>query len=393
MNWKHHVSHFLIAFLAALGGASLTLLLVTHDLKNHSRAIIPLFSSSAPTLVYKGGPNAVTAVKKLGPAVVSINTVSIVKPSIPNMGQIPGMGHFFSRFFGDNNLLAPFSQSYEEAEAAGSGVIISKNGLVVTNQHVINKATSITVTLINHQEFQGKVIGADWLSDIAVIKIIHPPKDLPVAVLGNSNDLQIGEPVIAIGNPYEFENTVTAGVLSALGRKITADGRDYEDLLQTDAAINPGNSGGPLADLTGTVIGINTAIVQYAQGIGFAIPINTVKRVATELIETGHMRWPFLGIQMGYLTSKIAQYLKCPVHQGAVVYKVIPHSPAKKSGLKSGDVIVSVNGEKVKNPTDLADLIRQLRVGEKVQVQFYREGKLLSKEITLGVRPKSIVTK
>jgi serine protease Do len=392
MNWKHHVSHFLIVFIAALSASLLTLFLTVHILKSRTRAIIPLFSNHAPALIYKGGPNIVSAVKKLGPAVVSINTVSIVNPSAPNLGQFPGMGHFFSRFFGDNNFLTPFSQPYE-AEAAGSGVIISQNGLVVTNQHVINKATSITITLTNHQEFQGKVIGADRLSDIAVVKIVHPPKNLPVAVLGNSNHLQIGEWVIAIGNPYGFENTVTAGVLSALGRKITAEGRDYEDLLQTDAAINPGNSGGPLADLTGTVIGINTAIIKRAQGIGFAIPINIVKRVATELIETGHMRWPFLGIQMSFLTPEIAKYLKCPVLYGAVVYKVIPHSPAQKAHLKSGDVIVSINGQKTKNPTDLADLIRQFRVGDKIQLEFYRDGKLLTKDLALGVRPESLLAK
>jgi serine protease Do len=378
MNWKHHISHFLIALMAAIGGALITLHYVSKSLANSP--ITPLFSETAPIVKYTGNANVVHTVKVLGPAVVSINTVSIVQPLFPN-----DMNQFFQQFFGDNPF--PFSQPYK-SEGAGSGVIISKSGLVVTNEHVIHKATSIMVTLTNNQQFQAKVVGSDQLSDIAVLQIEHPPKNLPVAILGDSSHLQIGEWVVAIGNPYGFQNTVTVGVLSALGRKIAGENHEYEDLLQTDAAINPGNSGGPLADLSGAVIGINTAIIPYAQGIGFAIPINTVKRVATELIETGHMRWPFLGVSMSYLTPQIAKYLRCPVENGVVVVKVIPGSPAAKIGLKQGDVIVALDGKKVSNPDDLSEAVRQHHVGDKVQVEFYRDGKLFSKNATLAERPQ-----
>lgn len=363
--------------MAALGGALITLHFVGG---RPNLPLIPLFSGTGPTIQYSGKANVVSTVKTLGPAVVSINTVSIVQPQLPN-----DMNRFFQQFFGDSPV--PFNQPYK-SEASGSGVIISKDGLVVTNEHVIHKASTITVTLTTNQQLVARVVGSDPLSDIAVVKIENPPKDLPVAMLGDSDHLEIGEWLVAIGNPYGFQNTVTVGVLSALGRKIEGDNREYEDLLQTDAAINPGNSGGPLADLTGSVIGINTAIIPFAQGIGFAIPINTVKRVASELIQTGHMRWPFIGVSMSVLTPQVARYLKSPVSDGALVVKVIPGSPAEKSGMKTGDIIVSLSGKKVTNPDELSEAVRQHQVGEKVTVRFYRSGQIMEKEIALAQRPQ-----
>lgn len=373
MSLKHHLSHFIIALIAAIGGALLTL--------HYYRDVpgIVSFSTESPKILYSNKANVVAAVKILGPAVVNINTVSIAQPIFPEGGD-----GFFKEFFGQDPF-APFSHSYK-TEGAGSGVIIDKSGLIVTNEHVIHKASDITVTLTDNRKFQGKVIGSDPLSDLAIVKITHPPNNLPVAALGDSDHLQIGEWVVAIGNPYGFKNTVTVGVLSATGRSIPAEQKQYQDLLQTDAAINPGNSGGPLADLSGAVIGINTAIIPFAQGIGFAIPVSLVKHVAGELIKTGHMEWPYFGIEMEPVTSQAAQYFKAPSMQGALVVKVMPGSPADKAGIEPGDIVVEIAGEKCQNPDDVTHAIRKHKIGESVPVKLYRKGKLSDRQVTLGER-------
>lgn len=378
MNWKTHAANFLVALMAALGASLITLHWASKHFQDGKPASVSFPATSGPPLSYHGEPNTVNAVKHLGPAVVNITTVLIAKPSFP------GMDNIFKDFFGDTPF-EQFSHPYK-TEGAGSGVIIDKNGLVITNEHVIHKANTITITLTDNRQFQGKVIGSDPLSDLAVIRIDQPHENLPVAFLGESSRLQIGEWVVAIGNPYGFKNTVTVGVLSATGRSISGEDKQYQDLLQTDAAINPGNSGGPLADLTGSVIGINTAIIPYAQGIGFSIPANLVKRVASELIKTGHMRWPFLGINMEPLTPQLAKYLKSPANTGVVVVKVLPGSPADKGGMQRGDVITAIGNEKVNNPDELARSIHNHEVGEKLTLQFYRGGSLMTKQIQLGQR-------
>lgn len=387
MNGKHYFSHFFLAFLAAFLASGLTL----HFASRHPSvpstappAQAPGPSASPPPLLtYSGKVSVVDAVKRLGPVVVNINTVSMVKPMLPPNSLDP----FFHQFFGENPF-QQFTQPYR-TEGAGSGVIIDKSGIVVTNEHVVHKAQTITVTLTDNRKFEARVIGSDPLSDVAILRIKSPPANLPVAALGDSSHLEIGEWVVAIGNPYGFHNTVTVGVLSAQGRSISGEEKQYQDLLQTDAAINPGNSGGPLADLTGAVIGINTAIIPFAQGIGFAIPIDLVKRVAGELIATGHVKWPFLGINMEVLTPQLAKYLHAPSTEGALIVKVLPDSPAEKSGLKRGDILVEIAGNPVNNPDDLALSVRKHQAGETVSVKFYRDGKLLEREVKLGERPSS----
>ncbi len=379
MNWKHHVSHFLIAFIAALGAALMTLHFAPRMIEGKSGGTIN-FLNNSPTITYSEKANVVSAVKRLGPAVVNITTILISQPMVPG-----DFDRFFKDFFGETPM-TPFSQPYK-TEGAGSGVIVAKSGLVVTNEHVIHKATNITVTLTDNRRFDGKVVGSDPQSDLAIVQINTPPADLPVATLGDSDHLQIGEWCVAIGNPYGFHNTVTVGVLSAMGRSISGEEKQYQDLLQTDAAINPGNSGGPLADLSGSVIGINTAIIPFAQGIGFAIPINLAKRVLPELIKTGHMRWPFIGITMEPLTPQIARYVKSPSASGVLVMKTMPSSPAERSGITRGDVIIEFSSEKVNDPDALSRAIRKHQVGDKVLLKFYRNGQLLEKEIILGERP------
>lgn len=373
MSFKHHLSHFIIALIGAILGSLLTL----HFYRGVPGSVS--FSTESPKIVYSGKANVVNAVKILGPAVVNINTVSIAQPNFPFPGD-----NFFKQFFGEDPF-APFSHPYK-TEGAGSGVIIDKSGLIVTNEHVIQKANSITVTLTDNRKFQGKVIGSDPVSDLAIVKLNNPPGDLPVATLGDSDHLQIGEWVVAIGNPYGFKNTVTVGVLSATGRTLGGEEKQYQDLLQTDAAINPGNSGGPLADLSGSVIGINTAIIPFAQGIGFAIPVSLVKHVAAELIKTGRMEWPFFGIAMEPVTTQAAQYFKAPSTEGALVAKVMPGSPADKAGLEAGDILIEIAGEKTANPYDVMHAIRKHKISESISIKLYRKGKLLDKTVTLGRR-------
>lgn len=379
---RQFFSHLVIAFLAAALASGLTLHYMLPQLSSpQTPSTAPLSSNRTSKFVYSGQANVVDAVKRLGPAVVNINTESVIQPSLPG-----DMDQFFNQFFGDNPFRM-FSKPYK-SEGAGSGVIISSDGLVVTNEHVIHKASAINVTLTDNRKFEAKVVGSDPLSDIAVLRLQAPPKNLPVAELGDSDHLQIGEWLVAIGNPYGFHNTVTVGVLSAEGRSISGEDKQYLDLLQTDAAINPGNSGGPCADLTGAVIGINSAIIPFAQGIGFAIPINLVKKVVDQLIKSGHMHWPFLGINMQTLTPQIEKYLKAPTDSGVVVVQTVPHSPAEKAGLKQGDIIIEIGGQKVENPDDLTRAVRNYNVGDKITLKFYRDGKLTGKELILAERPQ-----
>jgi len=376
MTFKQQVSNLILALIAGIIGSVITLHFYA---SRESGSSVVSLSNGSPTILYSDKANVVNAVKKLGPAVVNINTVSITQPSFPG-----GVDNFFRDFFGQDPF-QPFSHPYK-TEGAGSGVIIDKSGLVVTNEHVIHKANQITVTLIDNRKFQGKVIGSDPLSDLAVVKINNPPKDLPVANLGDSDHLQIGEWVVAIGNPYGFKNTVTVGVLSATGRSIVGEDKQYQDLLQTDAAINPGNSGGPLADLSGSVIAINTAIIPFAQGIGFSIPVNLVKHVVTQLIKTGHMQWPYFGVALEPVTPQAAAYFKAPSTLGAIVAKVMPGSPAESAGIERGDIVVAIAGQTCENPDDVTHAIHKHKIGEVVPMKLYRHGKEIDCQVTLGAR-------
>ena len=260
------------------------------------------------------------------------------------------------------------------AQGIGSGVVFDARGYVLTNSHVVRGAQQIRVTLPDGRGFPGKLIGADPVTDLAVIKI--DGRDLPVAPLGDSSKLEIGETVIAIGNPLGLEGgpTVTVGVVSAVARSIEdPGGPTLHDLIQTDAAINPGNSGGPLVRMAGDVIGINAAIIQEAQGIGFAISINSAKPIIQELVAHGRVVRPAIGIAPVSVTPQLASAYELPVDRGVLVARLDPRGPAAKAGMRAGDVIVAIAGHPVKNVGELRAAIGQHKIGETVELAVRRE--------------------
>ena len=268
-------------------------------------------------------------------------------------------------------------------EGQGSGVIVRADGLVLTNNHVIQDAQEITVTLLSGQTLRGRVLGADRFSDIAVVKV-ESPRLLPAVAFGSSNALQVGQMAIAIGNPFGLGSTVTVGVVSALNRSIQAS-PDFtvENLVQTDAAINPGNSGGALLDSAGRLIGINTAIVQGAQGIGFAIPIDHASLIMDQIVARGRVVRPALGVQMvGQIDPETARAYNLPITYGVVVTPVTG-SPAEKAGIKAGDIVVAIDGKKVETQSDLRRELFRKKPGDTVNVEVVREGKRLTFSVTL----------
>lgn len=283
---------------------------------------------------------------------------------------------FFRRFFGD----LPSRSRPRVERGSGSGFIISGNGQILTNSHVVNGADVVTVRLKDGRTFDGRVLGEDPITDVAVIKI--DANNLPTIPLGNSEVLQPGEPVIAIGNPLGLDNTVTSGIISATGRSSSAIGASDKrvDYIQTDAAINPGNSGGPLLNARGEVIGMNTAILQGAQGLGFAIPINTAQRIGKELIANGKVDHPYLGIQMVTLTPELKERiedrlgLNVTSDRGVLLIDVVPSSPAAAAGLREGDVIQSINNQSVANIEEVQKLVENSKIGIPLQLQIQRNG-------------------
>jgi serine protease Do len=268
-------------------------------------------------------------------------------------------------------------------EGQGSGVIVRADGLVLTNNHVIQDALEITVTLLSGQTLRGRVLGADRFSDIAVVKV-ESPRPLPAVTFGSSNTLQVGQRAIAIGNPFGLGSTVTVGVVSALNRSIQAS-PDFtvENLVQTDAAINPGNSGGALLDSAGRLIGINTAIIQGAQGIGFAIPIDHASLIMEQIVARGRVVRPALGVQMvGQIDPETARAYNLPVTYGVVVTPVTG-SPAEKAGIKAGDIVVAIDGKKIETQSDLRRELFRKKPGDTVSVEVVREGKRLTFSVTL----------
>ena len=261
-----------------------------------------------------------------------------------------------------------FRPVIQEREGLGSGVIIDASGHILTNYHVIKNVTEIVVVLADGRQFPGSVVGVDPYTDLAVVKI--EGEGLPVAELGNSDQIVIGEPVVAIGNPYGFDHTVTAGVVSALNRSISTDERDgvvLENLIQTDAPINPGNSGGALVTTDGKVVGINTAIIQGAQGIGFAIPINVARNVANEIIQYGKVKRPYLGVSEVVVVSRdIALRYGLAVDSGIYVSSVVRGSPADRAGLGRGDIIIAINGAQVATADDVRRCVLKSSIGDKM---------------------------
>jgi serine protease Do len=282
-----------------------------------------------------------------------------------------------------------FEQQRQEQHGAGSGFIIKPNGYILTNEHVVREAQKLTVTLFGGKKFDGKVIGTDPATDLAVVKI--EAKNLPSVELGNSEQLEPGQWVVAIGNPYGLHDTVTAGIISALGRSLD-NPDEHGNLIQTDAAINPGNSGGPLVDLSGKVIGINEAIIANAQSIGFAIPINTASTIAEELIKNGKVQRkasPWMGVALTEINDQIASYYGLTNQDGAII-QIYANGPAAKAGLHDGDIIKEINRKKIKSPEDIVKMVKGAKVGDKIEVLAYREGKLSVFKVQLEEKPQQV---
>ncbi len=336
--------------------------------------------------------------ESIGKSVVSISTV--VKE------KIGGQFYFGSPFEGESNDLfqrffEDFFQTQPEREykrmGLGSGLVIKEDGYILTNQHVVSRATDIKVKLSDGREFDAEVTGSDPKSDLAVIKI--KTKGLPVPRFGNSSQLKIGSWVVAVGNPFGFaienpEPTVTVGVVSAVKRYLPALGRrssGYDDLIQTDAAINPGNSGGPLVNLSGEVIGINVAILIRtggSQGLGFAIPIDRAKKIMEKLIKGQEVTYGWLGVSIQDLNKDLRNYFNIEKKEGVIIVKVYKNSPAEKTGLREGDLILAYDNSPVKATRDLVRMVTETEVGKKANLSFLRNGKMKDVHIIIGKRPE-----
>jgi Do/DeqQ family serine protease len=357
-------------------------------------ATLPPTTAQAPLggktgLIDAAGGNFVTvAVDRVGPAVVRIDSSRTVKTRRPAMLDDP----FFRRFFGENFEMP--SQRVEQG--VGSGFIIDSNGVLLTNAHVVAGADSVEVTLKDGRTLKGKVLGTDPVTDVAAVRI--EATNLPTVTLGNSEQLRPGEWAIAIGNPLGLDNTVTAGIISATGRSSSEAGVPDKrvNFIQTDAAINPGNSGGPLLNQRGEVVGMNTAIIGGAQGLGFAIPISTARRIADQLVAKGKVDHPFLGIQMATITPTLKDKINKDPNanitiqesQGVLVVRVIRNSPAATSGLRAGDVITKVNSQVVTKADQVQSAVERSSVGAKLPIELRRNGQT----VTLNVQPGAFPT-
>lgn len=323
----------------------------------------------------------VAAVAKVGPAVVRIDASRKVKPG--NRGVSPE--DFFGGQSGGRGGIE---------RGTGSGFAIGTDGVILTNAHVVEGADTVNVTLKDGRSYQGRVLGADKVTDVAVVKI--EANDVPVVTIGNSDKLLSGEWAIAIGNPLGLDNSVTAGIISATGRSSTDVGVPDKRIgfIQTDAAINPGNSGGPLLNASGEVIGMNTAIIQGAQGLGFAIPIKAAQEVAQELISTGKVEHAYLGIEMATLTPEVKQQinsnanssLRVAVDRGVAIVSVVPNSPAAAAGLRAGDVIQKINNQPIIQSEAVQEFVQNAKVGGNLQMEINRNGQI----VNLSVKPGSL---
>ncbi len=328
-------------------------------------------------------------VKRVAPSVVKITTQTKAKRVAMTGNQIPGFDEPMLRQFFGGRL--PETRT-EPQSGLGSGVIISADGYIVTNNHVIDGADTVTVALSDGRELTAKVVGRDPLSDIAVVKV--DAKDLPAITFADSTKVEVGDRVLAIGNPFGIGETVTSGIISAKGRQvgILADVKGFENFIQTDAAINPGNSGGALVDVEGRLIGINSAILSHNggfQGVGFAVPTEMVGSIASNLVENGKVVRGYLGVNIQNITPALADSFSLKNPEGALIAEVLPDSPAAKAGLKEGDVVTAVNGTTVKDSNTLRMTVTSLKPGSKLALDVLRDGKIEHVTATAAELPKS----
>jgi S1-C subfamily serine protease len=344
-------------------------------------------SQAAIAPAVSANPNFIMAVvQTVGPAVVRIDASRTVQTQTPDIFNDP----FFRQFFGDQ---VPNRPSQRTEQGVGSGFIINSDGHILTNAHVVAGSDTVKVTLQDGRIFEGKVLGTDPVTDVAVVQI--DGTDLPTVALGNSDELQPGEFAIAIGNPLGLDSTVTSGIISATGRSSRQVGVPDKrvEFIQTDAAINPGNSGGPLLNQQGQVIGMNTAIIQGAQSIGFAIPINTVQRISDQLVANGRVDHAYLGIQMVTLSPEIKAELNADPNsgltieddQGVLITRVMDNAPAAQAGLRPGDVILQVNDQAVTNGTEVQKIVEASSINVDLPMQIRRDGRVQN----ITVRPQA----
>lgn len=367
----------LSAFL--LGGISFYML---DKITTPSRTHLP-FTPRVPSQIIETSKAFSEIVSSVSPAVVNISTTKVVKRDAPPFMEDP----FFDFFNPFREFGLP--KKWKE-QSLGSGVIVSADGYIVTNNHVVEQADEIRVILFDKRSFRGKVVGADPKTDIAIVKIAA--KDLPTAQWGDSDKLQVGEFVLAIGNPFGLSHTVTMGIISAVGRANVGIA-DYEDFIQTDAAINPGNSGGPLVNIKGELIGINTAIFSKSggyQGIGFAVPSNMVRLVMDQLVKQGKVTRGWLGVTIQELTPEISQKFGLKNSKGALVGDIAKGSPAEKAGMMRGDIILKFNGKEVKDVGSLRNMVAQSKVGTQVSIKILRGGREYNLNALIVELPKEI---
>jgi serine protease Do len=374
-------------------GVALAFLVATFKHTAVPRAQGPEQSPSAPPAVVIAGPSGHTeasvapVVRRALPAVVNVASLKMVRTPA-NGPSYFFSDPFFQRFFGNLLPEAPAVPMERRERSLGSGVIVRSDGIILTNSHVIAGASDVKVVTADKREFKAKVVGSDPKSDIAVLKI--DAKNLPTLPLGDSAKLQIGDFVLAIGDPFGIGETVTMGIVSAVGRG-HLDIEDYEDFIQTDAAINPGNSGGALIDFTGNLVGINTAILTNIgggnQGIGFAVPINMARHVMEEILRYGKVVRGYLGVRIQDVAPGIAKYFHAPSANGALVSLVEAGSPAGKAGLKSGDIILAIDGAPVPDANVLRLRVSELAPKKKIRLHILREGVERDISVELGELP------
>ena len=319
--------------------------------------------------------------ENLSPTVVNVKVTKVEKAGFHGPQAPDGhFGEFFERFFKE----MPRMPENRRTQGAGSGVIITKDGYILTNNHVVEGAKEVTVTLADMKEYEAQVIGRDPKTDLAVLKI-EANQPFPVATMGNSEKLKVGDWVVAIGNPFGLNHTVTSGIVSAKGRVIGAG--PYDDFIQTDASINPGNSGGPLFNMKGEVVGINTAIIPQGQGIGFAIPVDLAKPLIPQLVSKGEVTRGYLGVSIQTITADLAKAMNVADRKGVLVADVTPGSPADKSGIERGDIITTFDGKDLKDSHDLPAMVAATPVDSKVAVTVLRDGKERRLSVKVGKLP------